>query len=1227
MITAPSKRLPSNPLLWGRLLTLARPGGVGSCSLVATFFGLGAGVRTYAVALAIVWIAAVATWANADLLSPIPAAGYRLEGWVTEDGLPENSATAIVQTPDGYLWFGTFRGLVRFDGTQFAVFNPGNTPEMPSPSVVNLHLDKGGRLWASTYEGLIIREGTRWRQLRDPGGFALAMVRTFSERADGDLLITTFNGAVYEFSAGNLSKLPAPPGERDLGYLGASDEDGQWWVVQEKCVARWEKSRWVPMIFPSNASEIALGCTAARDGGIWLLTKQELLKLRRGTTVARLSIPEDPGSVWSLFEDSEGNVWIASYNQGFSRITPGGVMTRWRAADGASDSGRCVFEDRERNLWLGTSGDGLLRLTRQRFQHFELQSKRRGLLVHSVSAAASGGVWAATFGQGLYRADEAGGIRHLPATLTNLPAYLQSVLADRNDRLWVSGLGNGGLWLKEHTELRRVPADDNLIALFEDSRERIWMSSGGGRVSSWDGEGLQVFDSAAGLPRDAADCFAEDSSGSIWVASASGVFRQAAGQVFEEVRDAGGTAIRGIACMLGDRDGSMWLGSTDRGLLRWKKEAIAVLDASGGFPVSEVGSLLEDNQGFFWMTSGRRIVRAGLKDLHAVADARLPRLTCQVFDTSDGLPRAEFTRGRQPASTRDKQGRLWFATGKGVAMVNPAALRLNSQVPPVSIEQISFYRSSTATETTTGGRRIPEVRLQVQGPFAGPVLLPPGSRRIEIGYVALSLTAPEKVRYQVQIQGVDADWQDVEHRRTAFYYELPPRAYTFRVRAANNDGLWNESGASLAFVVQPHLWETGWFRLGVGLLLVALGAALVWTWSRKRIARALEREQLAHEVVEARQRMNLAAEAAQLGLWAWDILCDRLWTTDRCRELLALPAAGDISSETFFASLLPEDRALVRHAVDRAIAGHLPYEAQFRVSLPDEKVRWIAAGGHVDFDTQGKPVRMLGTAMDITERKLSEFEREQRRNELAHLSRVNMLGELAGSLAHELNQPLTSILSNAQAAQRLLGRDQADLDDIVEILADIVAQDKRAGEIIHRLRLLLKKGEAQNKALDLNDVVQEVLKLVRTDLVNHGVTAQIELAPGLPVVMGDSVQLQQVLLNLVINACDAMASTAPDERQLRIQTELSEDGLACVSVADSGAGIAPDKVERVFEPFYSTKSHGLGLGLTVCRTIITAHRGKLWAENNPERGASFRFALPVPKEQVRASLEDSGGNE
>jgi two-component system, LuxR family, sensor kinase FixL len=260
---------------------------------------------------------------------------------------------------------------------------------------------------------------------------------------------------------------------------------------------------------------------------------------------------------------------------------------------------------------------------------------------------------------------------------------------------------------------------------------------------------------------------------------------------------------------------------------------------------------------------------------------------------------------------------------------------------------------------------------------------------------------------------------------------------------------------------------------------------------------------------------------------------------------------------------------------------------------------------------------VLASIIDISQRKRAELQAARQRNEMAHLSRVSTLGELSGSIAHELNLPLSAILCNAQAAQRMLANGQADLAEVREILDDIVTEDKRAGEVIHRLRQWLKKGEVQQHSVQINEVVEDVLKLIRSDLVNQKVTVNCELARHLPDVTGDPVQLQQVLLNLVVNACDAMVECSTPERRLIIRTGTENgNGAVLVSVTDRGSSIPEEKIEKIFEPFFTTKEKGMGLGLSVCRTIIAAHRGKLWAANNADCGATFHFSLPIGGSKV-----------
>jgi len=515
-------------------------------------------------------------------------------------------------------------------------------------------------------------------------------------------------------------------------------------------------------------------------------------------------------------------------------------------------------------------------------------------------------------------------------------------------------------------------------------------------------------------------------------------------------------------------------------------------------------------------------------------------------------------------------------------------------------------------------------------------------------------------------------------------------------------------------------------------LIAAMGYELsIDMLHRAKLARQLAASQA--DLQETRERMELAANAADLGMWMWDVARDEIWITDKGRTLFGFGASEKLDLERFKNVLHPEDRERVLEALENTLRTGAEYEAEYRVMLAEGQLRWVAGWGQVEFDRERQPLRMRGAALDITkrkqaeeqfrlvveaapsamimvntegcitlvntqaeavfgysrqellgrpietlvperfrchhmnyrhgyhgdararpmgaerelfglrkdgtevpieiglnpihtaegllvlasiidisERKQAELEAARQRNEMAHLSRVTTLGELSGSLAHELNLPLGAILSNAQAAQRMLANGKTDLAELREILNEIVSEDKHAGEVIRRLRLWLQKGEVQQHSLSINKVVRDVLKLIRIDLINQNVIVNIQLARNLPAITGDPVQLQQVLVNLVVNACDAMAECDIAERRLVICTRAENRGSAViVSVIDMGGGIPKEKIEQIFEPFFTTKGKGMGLGLSVCRSIITAHHGKLWATNNADRGATFHFTLPI----------------
>ena len=575
----------------------------------------------------------------------------------------------------------------------------------------------------------------------------------------------------------------------------------------------------------------------------------------------------------------------------------------------------------------------------------------------------------------------------------------------------------------------------------------------------------------------------------------------------------------------------------------------------------------------------------------------------------------------------------------------------------------------------------------------------------------------------------------IDAARTAAKRSEGPRAWVLGGLVAVGFSLALASYALYALQILPSTFSS---QLFLSLILL-MGYELSLD--------VLRAGQLSRDLLESQKRMRLAASAASLGLWEWDIVRDEIWATEEGRERAGVGASERIDFARFLQSVHPDDREPTHRAVRHALEVSGEFEAEYRMTARDGVTRWVVNRGQVERDAQGKPLRMRGVSVNITERKKAEeslrqseefqktildsvaaeiavldadgvivavnarwqkfalenatsaghpprnigigvnyleicrqstgessdtamaahdgiqgvitgritdfsleyschsplqqrwfvmnvtplkqenrsvvvahwdistrkkaeAELAQHRNELSHLSRVATLSELSSSLAHELNQPLAIILTNAQAAQRLLAQEPPDVAETRDILADIVSEDERAGEVIRRLRALLKPGQTHRLPLSVNEIVEDVLRIARSDLIGRSVTVHTALAESEPQVLGDRIQLQQVLLNLILNGSDAMAGNPPAHRHLTIAT-AHRDGLVRISVSDTGCGLPTDP-ERIFRPFYTTKTDGLGLGLAICRSIAAAHQGRLWAERNEAANSS---PAPAPAGQ------------
>jgi PAS domain S-box-containing protein len=362
------------------------------------------------------------------------------------------------------------------------------------------------------------------------------------------------------------------------------------------------------------------------------------------------------------------------------------------------------------------------------------------------------------------------------------------------------------------------------------------------------------------------------------------------------------------------------------------------------------------------------------------------------------------------------------------------------------------------------------------------------------------------------------------------------------------------------------------------------------------------------------QRLDLATQATGIGIWVRSLDQQVIWASEAWRALFGFDAGAAIQMDDVIARIHPDDREAVRTALFGVAREGGSYDIEYRLALADGSLRWVASRGRIGSDGTADGAVVLGISSDVSPRKLAELALQKKQEQVIHLARVSVIGELSGALAHEINQPLTSILSNAQAAQRLIERTPQPLAEIREIMADIVAEDQRAAEVIRRLRGLLRNSTPAREPIDFGAITSDVVGLLRNDLLNRDIRVDTAVAPGLPSVLGDRVQLQQVLINLIVNGCDAIGareagSDAP-RHILVAATAAPDDAGVALTVHDSGPGLPAASLEAAFEPFYTSKPNGMGLGLSICRKIVAAHGGAIDASNHTAGGALLRVFLP-----------------
>jgi PAS domain S-box-containing protein len=372
-----------------------------------------------------------------------------------------------------------------------------------------------------------------------------------------------------------------------------------------------------------------------------------------------------------------------------------------------------------------------------------------------------------------------------------------------------------------------------------------------------------------------------------------------------------------------------------------------------------------------------------------------------------------------------------------------------------------------------------------------------------------------------------------------------------------------------------------------------------------------DRKRAEQELRRSEASLTEAQRISHTGNWRWNVGTGKLvWSAEHLRIFGFDPAGTSPSYAAFMDRVHPDDRPVLVQALDRAVRQRSRFAHEYRIVLPDGSVKHLQSVGQPDI-TESGDLEFIGTVMDITERRRADEALRTAQAELARVARLTTMGELVTSIAHEINQPLAAVATNADACLRWLNREKPDLDEARDAVTRIVGNAQRAGDVIRGLRALARKSGPELARFDINDAIQEVLALVRTELQRQGVVLHTDLTVGKRPVFGDRVQLQQVLLNLIINGIEAMSTVTERTRELTVSSALAEPGTVLVAVEDTGTGLDEAIAKRIFEPFFTTKSDGLGMGLSICRSIIAAHGGTLWVSPRPSPGTALRFTVPV----------------
>ncbi|HEY4414203.1 MAG TPA: two-component regulator propeller domain-containing protein, partial [Verrucomicrobiae bacterium] len=764
-------------------------------------------------------------------------ASFNVRLWQAENGLPHNIVQAITQTHDGYLWVGTREGLARFDGERFQIIPL--IPGVLQPSILCLQADKDGSLWIGAEIGLFHFHDGLIDRVELPDKPSDTAIFEIHEDPAGGIWFETSH-QIFIWQKGKIEQRAKFRYEKQPFCL---DKAGQVWLFDNQIKPLDAGSHTNYVLKTGSLPRTARSLYRDPDGVFWIGDSSSgLVELKDGVARRFDRAEGRPGGFISIiFRDSAGNLWIGSY-AGLSRFAAG-VFTDLYAPDEASYRIYAIYEDKEQNLWVG-SEEGLARLTPKRIKTI---TKKDGLSLNNVVTVCpsrDGSVWISSWGGGLNHWVN-GKISSLNKSDGLSSDFIMAMTEGHDGSLWAGADYGGALnCIRDGKITTYGPAQGYVVnpgaantALFEDVHGGLWLGAREGLLY-WNGK---EFKNCAGMNNKKINALCGGSNDTMWIGTDYGLM-QWDGQKFKNMA-ADPLLHVSILSLYEDADHTLWIGTRRHGLVRLQSGTTTGFTSAQGLFSDSIYAVLEDERKNLWLDSSRGIFRVNKKQLEAVAIGRDNTIDSISYSKADGvLISGQYQDVTQPAAGKSEDGRLWFRTTQGVTVVDPEKISLNMRPPPVVIQEIIADKKMAKPAFSR-----PEA--------AGKLTLSPGRGELEIHYAALSFSAPEKNQYRYKLQGVDTTWVEAGTRHVAFYNNLKPGQYDFCVTACNNDGLWNEVGASVTLVLLPHFWQTDWFLFLLVLSLVGIVGGISRYVTRRRMHRRMEILERQNAVEKERTRI------------------------------------------------------------------------------------------------------------------------------------------------------------------------------------------------------------------------------------------------------------------------------------------------------------------------------------------------------------------------------------